>query len=64
MVRSPLLGAAVAVLLGACSTVPGPTRPTLSDRELLLGVPLQEPDLAAPITAAEASGLDINVTLR
>lgn len=57
MVRGPLFGVVV-VLVGAC-TAPGPTRPSLTDPELLSGAPLAVPvDAAPPIAAAEASGLD------
>ncbi|HEX5046801.1 MAG TPA: tetratricopeptide repeat protein [Gammaproteobacteria bacterium] len=57
MERVPLLVAAV-VLLGAC-TAQGPTRPSLTDRELLAGTPFgANVDPAPPIAAAQATGLD------
>ena len=58
--RGPLVGLA-AVLLGACAA-PGPVRPTLTDAQLLAGAPLPAAvDLAPPISAAEASGLDADM---
>jgi Flp pilus assembly protein TadD len=46
------------VLVGAC-TAQGPTRPSLTDRELLSGAPFAAPvDSAPPITAAQAYRLD------
>ena len=56
MGRGPLLAALV--LVGAC-TAQGPTRPSLTDRELLEGAPFGAGvDAVPPITAAQASGLD------
>lgn len=57
MVRGALFGV-VLLLAGAC-TAPGPTRPSLTERELLSGAPLAAAsDAAPPIAAAEASALD------
>lgn len=56
--RGPLLSLVIVVLLGAC-TAQGPTRPALTDRELLSGAPFAGTiDPAPPITAAQASALD------
>src|SRR5262245_42158979 len=55
MGRGPLLAALI--LVGAC-TAQGPTRPSLTDRELLAGAPFgANVDPAPPSAAAQASGL-------